>query len=111
VIDGARRALKHLGILKDSVKVSEPNPTQILQVRGPDYFVYSPDSGLFEPTVELGETVQAGQLAGLIHFHDTPWREPTKAFFKRAGIVLCKRMMCLTERGDCLFHLGAPFES
>jgi predicted deacylase len=111
VIDGTRRALKHLGVLKSSVNISEPNPTQILQVRGADYFVYAHDSGLFEPTVELGETVQAGQLAGLIHFHDTPWREPTKAFFKRAGIVLCKRMMCLTERGDCLFHLGAPFES
>jgi hypothetical protein len=109
-IDGTRRVLKHLGILSQAIKVDEPSPTQILQVRGADYFVYAPDSGMFEPTVELGDSVQAGQMAGRIHFFDTPWREPSIAVFKRSGIVLCKRMMCRTERGDCLFHLGAPFE-
>ena len=109
-IDGIRRALKHLGILKASVSVAPAEPTQLLQVRGADYFVYAPDSGLFEPLVELGETVEAGQAAGRIHFHDTPWREPSVAYFKREGIALCKRMMCRTERGDCLFHLGTPFE-
>jgi len=109
-IDGVRRALKHLGILRSSIQVDAPAPTQLLQVRGADYFIYAPDSGLFEPMVELGDTVKAGQAAGRIHFHDTPWREPSIAYFKRDGIALCKRMMCRTERGDCLFHLGTPFE-
>ena len=39
-----------------------------------------------------------------------PWREPSLAVFRRDGYVLCKRMPCRTERGDCLFHLGTPFE-
>ncbi|PHY05696.1 MAG: deacylase [Alcaligenaceae bacterium] len=109
-VEGTRRVLKYLGVLDASVSVAEPSPTQILQVRGTDYFVYAPDSGMFEPTAELGDMVQSGQQAGRIHFCDTPWREPSVAVFKRAGVVLCKRMMCRTERGDCLFHLGAPFE-
>lgn len=109
-IDGTKRALKHLGVLVDSVVVPPAPPTQLLQVGGSDYFVYAPDSGLFEPLVELGDEVKAGQAAGRIHFHDTPWLEPSVAVFKRDGVVLCKRMMCRTERGDCLFHLGAPFE-
>jgi predicted deacylase len=109
-IDGVRRALKHLGILKSSVQVEPAAPTQLLQVRGSDYFVYAPDSGLFEPMVELGDVVKAGQAAGKIHFLDTPWREPSVAYFKHDGVALCKRMMCRTERGDCLFHLGTPFE-
>jgi predicted deacylase len=83
----------------------------VLQVRGPTYFVYSPDGGFFEPLVDLGDEVAAGQSAGLIHFHDTPWREPSVAIFQRGGVVMCKRMPCRTERGDCLFHLGAPFEA
>lgn len=108
---GVRRVLKLVGALADSVP-SQPAPeTRVLQVRGPTYFVYAPDAGFFEPLVELGDEVAAGQSAGLIHFHDTPWREPSVAVFQRAGVVMCKRMPCRTERGDCLFHLGATYEA
>lgn len=109
--DGIRRALQRLGVMTDPVPVIAAPPTRVLQVRGADYFVYAPDAGLFEPLVDLGDEVTAGQTAGLIHFHDTPWREPSPARFQRAGTVLCKRIPCRTERGDCLFHLGAPFEA
>jgi len=82
-----------------------------MEVRGSDYYVYAPDSGFFEPLVELGDEVVAGQPAGLIHFPDTPWREPSPAAFQRAGTVICKRMPCRAERGDCLFHLGTPYRA
>jgi predicted deacylase len=108
---GVRRALRLVGALAESVAVEPAPATRILQVRGPDYYVYAPDSGLFEPRVDLGAEVVAGQEAGRIHFHDTPWREPSVARFQRAGTVICKRMPCRTERGDCLFHLGAPYEA
>lgn len=109
--NGLRRALKQVGALAESVTVEPAPATTLLQVRGPTYFVYAPDGGLFEPLVELGDEVQAGQKAGIIHFHDTPWREPSMAYFQRAGTVICKRMPCRTERGDCLFHLGTPYEA
>lgn len=108
---GLRRALKQVGALADSVSVEPAPATRILQVRGPTYFVYSPDAGFFQPLVELGDEVAAGQKAGLIHFHDTPWREPSVAVFERSGTVICKRMPCRTERGDCLFHLGTEYEA
>ena len=107
---GVRRALKLVGALGDSVAITPAPATRLLQVRGSDYFVYAPESGLFEPLVDLGDDVAAGQKAGLIHFHDTPWREPGVATFQRAGTVLCKRMPCRTERGDCLFHLGTQYQ-
>jgi predicted deacylase len=109
--EGIRRALKLVGALADNMAVTAAPPTRLLQVRGADYFVYAPDAGLFEPLVDVGDEVVAGQKAGIIHFHDTPWREPAAAAFQRAGTVLCKRMPCRTERGDCLFHLGTPFEA
>lgn len=108
---GIRRILKAIGVLNEKVATEPAPPTQVMRVGGPDYFVYAPESGLFEPSVELGDEVQAGQPAGLIHFHDTPWREPATAVFAHDGIVLCKRMPCRTERGDCLFHLGTPYQS
>lgn len=109
--EGVRRVLKLVGSLVDSEPIKPTPATRLLQVRGSAYYVYARDSGLFEPLVELGDEVVEGQSAGLIHFPDTPWREPSLATFERAGTVLCKRIPCRTERGDCLFHLGSPFEA
>jgi uncharacterized protein len=107
---GIRRVLHKVGAL-----TGEPPPaaaeTRIMQVRGADYYVYASDPGLFEPLVELGDTVETGTPAGLIHPHDTPWREPATAGFARAGTVICKRVPGRVERGDCLFHLAADFEA
>jgi len=105
---GIRRVLTLVGALD-----GEPPPaaaqTRIMQVRGPDYYVYAPDPGLFEPLVELGDAVEAGTPAALIHPHDTPWRDPATAAFGRAGTVICKRVPGRVERGDCLFHLADDF--
>lgn len=106
---GIRRVLGLIGALVEPPR--EPPPkTRLLAVGGSDYFVYSPDGGVFEPLVELGDEVVAGQPAGLIHFPDTPWRAPSEARFARAGTVLCKRFPGRSERGDCLFHLGTDCE-
>src|SRR6516225_6102187 len=83
--------------------------TRIMQVRGPEYYVYAPDPGLFEPLVELGDEITAGTPAALIHPHDTPWRAPATAAFGHAGTVICKRVPGRVERGDCLFHVADDF--
>ncbi|MBS0549413.1 MAG: succinylglutamate desuccinylase/aspartoacylase family protein [Proteobacteria bacterium] len=102
--DGMRRVLAHIGLLQGAVP--SPTPTRLTEIGGDDYYVYASDGGLFEPLVELGSEVTAGQPAARIHFHHTPWREPDMLTFKRAGLVLCKRIPARCERGDCLFHLA-----
>ena len=102
--DGMRRVLAHIGLLQGPVPA--PTPTRLTEIGGDDYYVYASDSGLFEPLVDLGEEVTGGQPAARIHFHHTPWREPEVLTFKRAGLVLCKRVPARCERGDCLFHLA-----
>ena len=107
---GVARLLAHFGVLRRKL-TDEPAPkTRILRVGGPDYYVYAPDSGLFEPHVDLGAEVKAGQSAGLIHFQDTPWREPTPVRFAHDGLVICKRIPGKSQRGDCLFHLGTDWD-
>jgi predicted deacylase len=105
--EGLARVLMHVGALRRPLTDAPPPKTRHLVVGGVDYFVYAPDSGLFEPHVDLGAEVKAGQSAGAIHFQDTPWREPTIVHFPRDGVVICKRIPGRTERGDCLFHLGS----
>lgn len=103
---GIRRVLRHIGALKPSYPVAKAPKTRFMELKSKDYFVYAPDDGLFEPFVDLGAHVRKGQHAGVIHFMETPWREPTVATFRHDGMVLCKRMQGRAERGDCLFHLA-----
>ena len=104
---GVLRVLAHVGVLKDASDLPPPEPTRFLRVEMPSHYCYAPDDGLFEPLVELGDEVKAGQPAGAIHFPETPWREPSIAHFERDGLVICKRVPGRSERGDCLFHLAA----
>jgi predicted deacylase len=107
---GVARLLDHFGVLRRPL-TTEPAPkTRLLRVGGPDYYVYAPDSGLFEPHVDLGDEVTKGQSAGMIHFPDTPWREPTPVAFAHDGLVICKRIPGKSQRGDCLFHLGTDWD-
>jgi predicted deacylase len=106
--DGMRRLLAHIGLLQGTVPA--PTPTRLTEIGGDDYYVYASDGGLFEPLVDLGAEVKAGQPAARIHFHHTPWREPDLVTFKRDGLVLCKRVPARCERGDCLFHLATDID-
>lgn len=102
---GLRNLLVHVGILPESARIAGP-PTRLLDVGGPDYYVHSPEPGVFEPLAEPGDTVEAGQLAGRLHTPETPWAAPTEVRFPRGGYVLVKRVPARTARGDCLFHIG-----
>lgn len=104
---GLARVLMEAGVLTRPLTAEPAPPTRLMEVAGRDYFVYAPESGLFEPFVELGAEVKAGDAAGAIHFPATPWREPAVASFARAGLVICKRVPGKSERGDCLFHLAS----
>jgi predicted deacylase len=105
---GVARLLNHFGVLKTPLPVDPPGKIRLLAVR-PQHYCYAPDAGLFEPYVDLGDEVKAGQAAGAVHYQDAPWREPTIAYFPEGGLVICKRLPGRTERGDCIFHLGSDY--
>ena len=107
---GVRRVLRHVGSLPDVDVGEDPPPTRIMEVRGSGDYVYSPEYGLWEPLVDLGDEVQAGQVAAAVYSPQTPWRDPVLAHFEQSGTVICRRVPSLVERGDCLFHLAADFE-
>jgi predicted deacylase len=105
--DGLRGLLTHLGHLTGKGQgVGAGFTTRILDLRGPEYYVYTDDEGVYEPLVELGDDVVAGQPAARVHFPEKPWAEPLTLPFALSGIVLCKRAPARVRRGDCLFHVG-----
>lgn len=107
---GLRNILVHVGILPEGARIEGAASTRVVEVGGADYFIYAPESGVFEPVAELGDEVAAGQLAGRVHFPETPWAPAVEFRFARAGLVLCKRIPGRTMRGDCLYHLGTDID-
>jgi predicted deacylase len=108
--DGIRRVLTHVGLLHGGSAAPAPR-TRLTEVGGDDYHVYASDPGLFEPLVDIGVEVSAGQPAARIHDAHTPWRAPVTLHFARAGLVLCKRIPVPCERGDCLFQLATDVDA
>ena len=109
----ARRGLynfmAHFGVIERSPYADATPQSRLLEVGGPDYYIHAPCRGLYEPAVELGHEVEAGQTVGWIHFMDDPVRPPVEITFARAGTVFCTRPILQVERGDCLAHLGTDY--
>jgi len=95
---GLRRVLHALGMLPGHTP-DPANGTRELHAEGS---VHARDAGLFEPFVEIGETVRPGQSLGLVHDRDHPDRPPLDVISPFAGILLAKRAMGVVEIGDAV---------
>jgi predicted deacylase len=108
-IEGVTRVLKWAGLLDAGPAASGSSRVQIVQ-QDRD-FVYTVDSGMFEPAVELGQDVVAGQLAGRMIDVARPFAHPIEIRFPSPGTVVCTRGAGRAEAGDCLLHLATPATS
>ncbi|WP_259218637.1 extracellular solute-binding protein [Bradyrhizobium centrosematis] len=104
---GLSRLLNHVGVLAHEAD-EEPAPSSTFYLRHPtrDY-VYSTANGIFESFFEPGDTVADGEVAGVVRFTETPWREPEVIRFGKGGTVLLVRAPARTKIGDALFR-SAP---
>ena len=104
------RILDHFGHLRTPpAAAAEAASTQVMIVKD-EHYCYAGEPGVFEPLVELGDWVTAGQEAARIHATETPGRAPVTARFEADGLVVCKRQPARVIRGDCLFHLASKWE-
>ena len=107
---GLARTLHAFGALAALPEgVGPPETPRYLEIKEGVHYVYASEDGLWEPLVELGDEVRAGDPAAAIHFPETPWREPVREHFESEGVVVCKRIPGRSERGDCLFHLASDW--
>lgn len=100
---GIKRLLHSAGMLP-SYQPDAANGTRELTITDS---VIAYDNGLFEPYCELEDEIEEGDAAGAIHFPEEPWREPKILHFQHSGMVLCKRVPGIVERGDCLLQVGS----
>lgn len=108
--DGVVNVLRWSGVLPaDPAAEARPDVVPVYDVIPERDYLYALSDGVFEPLAQLGETVRAGDLAGLLHDPSRPWTPPQEIRFRSAGLVVCQRVPGLSARGDCLFHLASEF--
>ena len=118
ILGRARTGLRHLlgvvGVLPgespaDSLGGGAGTSTSWIALES-DSAIHSTASGLFEPTVQLGQTVVTGELIGRIHFIEELTRSPAEFFAQFDGIVAVIRHPSLVVPGSALIDIAIPMK-
>jgi N-alpha-acetyl-L-2,4-diaminobutyrate deacetylase len=102
---GIRNVLKHAGVLKgepETVQRDGSPRTRHMMVRDQSYFTFAPGNGLLEPRHLAGDTVAAGELAGLLHFIEDVDRPPVELRYRRDGVLWMSPGPGRVRRGDAV---------
>ena len=100
---GLRNFLIHAGILGGEMELAS---SVDLDMPDGDCFVFSETDGLFEPMVDLGETVQAGDLLARIWDAGRTGVAPVEVRAKRSGLLISRHFPGLIQSGDCAGVVG-----
>ena len=98
---GLRNVLIHCGVLRGETQ-NRQRPARWVQALDRSDYLFAPESGLFENCVELGETVEKGDLLGQIHFLEQPGREPVRVVTRTNGLLMANRSPSIVGQGDCV---------
>jgi N2-acetyl-L-2,4-diaminobutanoate deacetylase len=104
---GVRNLLAHFGLLEGEVEAA---PSRLMHSPDAACFVISEDRGLYEPLLDLGEEVAAGQAVGQVHDVEKPARAAAVVHAARAGLMIGRHVPGLTRPGDCLAVLATDHQ-
>lgn len=102
---GIRGVLHALGVVPAFDPQDRPAPSRRYSFRA-EHYVFASGPGIFEPLFDLGDSVRAGDPAGLIHDPYRPWAEPERLYFQAGGLAVMKRTLARVDAGTCLGHLA-----
>lgn len=97
-----RNVLHHAGVLSEpSSDPGVAEPVVVAADNEQDY-IMAPASGIFEPFIELGDTIAAGERVGQIHSLEHPELDPNPVDARSSGILFARRSVPLTRQGECV---------
>lgn len=97
-IKGAKRVLKHLGMINSCPHAEETT------ICSHSYWVRAKSSGMFTSTIHSGKEVKKNQVIGKIT--DPFGQFETRIKASHDGIIIGHNNMPLVNQGDALFHIG-----
>jgi ectoine utilization protein EutE len=102
---GVLNLLRHFAMVEGEVVPPQRvgrAATRLMQTPDFECYAIATDDGTYEPFVELGDAVEAGQALGQIHFLHRHDREPVPIVSRRSGMLICRRPLAQVKAGDCL---------
>ena len=95
---GTLNVLRHAGIVSGAV---EKTPTRWLDMPSGDCFSFAEDDGLIETMIDLGESVEAGQVVARIHPVGRTGGAPQEIRANMSGVLAARHFPGLVKAGDC----------
>lgn len=96
---GARNLLIHAGILRGSLETA---PSRGLDMTGEGAFAFATARGMYEPLVDLGDTVALGQPLAQVWPLEHTGAPPAQILSGRAGLLAARHFPGLVQPGDCV---------
>jgi len=112
--EGIQNVLRHYGMLPGEIVRIDPTrdgAPVLVDARNLEDYTPCPQDGVWEPMVDLGDQVEAGQLIGRVHSFSDHSAAALEIRANRGGIMI---MMCGTaqcRQGTTLFVIARPVEN
>jgi len=110
---GVRNLMQHLGMTAGAPDTSQKSGdagNRHMVVPSPDCYSFAPSGGLFEPCHLAGEPVEAGQIAGFLHFVEDLDRAPVALHYQANGVLWAACGPGRVLRGDCVAVVMQAYE-
>lgn len=110
---GVVNVLRHFGIYHGKPLASEKEKapaTRMMATPDGKSYTISDETGLYEMLVNLGDTVEEGQLLARIHSIEKTEVPPSLYYAHRSGILIGRHYPGLARPGDCLAVIGIDDE-
>lgn len=109
--EGTRNVLRHYGLLPGEVTrirfAAAPAPI-LASADQLHYYVPCPSDGVWEPVVDLGSAVEAGELLGRLHDFADHASPPSEIRAQRSGYVLMMHLSARPLKGQTLYVVADP---
>ena len=106
--NGIRNILRHFGILPE---IDEPVPeTRFMETPENGGYIISPNAGLYEPLIELGEKVNKGQLIGRLHSLTDIDSQALEITSKIEGMLVTRAGRAPVKHWDTIAVIASDFD-
>ena len=106
-VNGAKRVLHHLGMLKAKFKVSQPKKATIIIYQSK--WIRAQYSGMFKATVAINARVEKGSILGNITDPYGSFNHFVKA--PNSGYIFNVNQSPIIHQGDAIFHISTKIKS
>ena len=104
--EGIRNVMRHYGLLEGDVRKIRPESMplpKLVRAESLDSYIPCPRDGVWEPVVELGEPVTAGQLIGRLHDFSDHSASAAEILSPRDGCIVMMHLSARPLKGQTLY--------